>query len=264
MDTGEKKSLVVRRNSGTPKSHPFLKVILPAIVSLICILTTSNSYAATIADWTFESSAPSTAGNFPAEFGLSSATSFASGSHASPSVVYSSPAGNGSNHSFNSSMWAVGDYYQLQSSTINFALSTVTWDQTSSATGPGNFLLQYSTDGINFTSYTGAYTAGAAVDGVTTVVFNGLPMQWNTISAYSAYNFGVDLSDIPALSNSSDVYFRLVDQTTAASNGGTVVSVGTDRIDNVIITGTPVPEPATFSILSVTSVAMQLRRRRIA
>jgi len=64
--------------------------------------------AQTIADWTFETTIPSAAGPYSPEVGAGSA----SGSHALGTTVYSSPAGNGSSHSFSANMWTTGDYFQ--------------------------------------------------------------------------------------------------------------------------------------------------------
>ena len=61
------------------------------------------------------------------------------------------PAGNGSAHSFSSNVWAVGDYYQFQVSTLGQSQIGLVFDQTSSSTGPGNFKVQYSTNGTTFT-----------------------------------------------------------------------------------------------------------------
>ena len=66
-----------------------------------------------VADWTFETSMPATAGPFTAEIGAGSALGFHAGT-----TVYSTPAGNGSAHSFSSTAWSVGDYYQFQVSTV--------------------------------------------------------------------------------------------------------------------------------------------------
>ena len=88
------------------------------------------AHADTLADWTFESSIPATSGPFAAEIG----TGAASGHHASTST-YSSPAGNGSAHSFSSNTWAAGDYYQFSTSTLGDSAISLSFDQTSSSTG---------------------------------------------------------------------------------------------------------------------------------
>src|SRR5262249_6268835 len=80
-------------------------------------LAAASAHASTvIADWTFETSQPTTAGPFNAEIGSGQAT----GHHAG-AAVYSTPVGNGSAHSFSSTVWAVGDYYQFEVSTLGLS-----------------------------------------------------------------------------------------------------------------------------------------------
>jgi hypothetical protein len=98
------------------KSYGFL-------LAAVGIAATSQVQAqnTVLADWTFETSAPVTAGPFAAESGLFAAGSAATGHHSSGSAVYSSPAGNGSAHSLSSTFWSVGDFYQVQVSTVGFS-----------------------------------------------------------------------------------------------------------------------------------------------
>ena len=131
---------------------------------LMCVLALSmplglvNARAAcaisgiTIAQWTFETSFTSiittnaTDGPLSPEAGSGSA----SGVHASSATAWSSPVGNGSPHSFSANGWAVGDYYQFQVNLSIYTNVVLAWDQASSSTGPQDFVLQYSTDGVNF------------------------------------------------------------------------------------------------------------------
>ena len=126
------------------------------LVAGICLVGTARAQT-TIADWTFETSQPgltgSNAGPYSPEMGSGTAT----GHHASNSTVYSSPAGNGSSHSFSSTIWAVNDYYQFEVSTLGLGGINISYDQTSSGTGPGNFLLEYSTNGSTFTPFGSQY-----------------------------------------------------------------------------------------------------------
>jgi hypothetical protein len=212
--------------------------------------------SAVIADWTFETSNPTSSGPIAPEIGSGSAT----GSHASGAAVYSSPAGNGSAHSFSSNNWATGDYYQFSVGTVGLSDITMTWDQTSSSTGPKDFQLQYSTNGTTFTSFA-SYS----------VLANASPNSpWSSTGAEnSAYTFTEDLSSITALDNQANVYLRLVQSDAVAANGGTIGTSGTDRVDNVIIAGsglTPVPLPAAAWLLAcgLLSTLGIGRRRRLA
>src|SRR5438105_15687052 len=92
--------------------------------ALALVFSGAPSAQAQIAQWTFETSAPTTAGPIAPEVGSGSA----SGSHAG-AAVYSSPAGNGSVHSYSANTWAVGDYWQFQTSTLGSSGISLSWDQ---------------------------------------------------------------------------------------------------------------------------------------
>jgi hypothetical protein len=171
----------------------------------------------TIAQWTFETSQPATAGPFAPEVGSGNA----SGSHAG-AAVYSSPTGNGSTHSYSSTVWNVNDYWQFSTSTLGYQNITLSWDQTSSNTGPGVFGLFWSTDGSTFAQFGLNYN---------------VPAPTTTWGSYS-----YDLSSIASLNNASTVYLRLVDESTANAAGtGAVGTSGTDRVDNFTVSGIQIP-----------------------
>jgi hypothetical protein len=211
------------------------------------ILSSPSCFGDSLALWTFETTQPSvtgkTAGPYAAESGINASTSDASGSHASSSTVYSSPAGNASAHSFSSSNWATNDDYEFSTSTLGYDDIQISWDQTSSNTGPRDFGLYYSTNGTSFTEFGSNYT----------VLANASPnTAWSsTGTRNSAYTFTIDLSSITGLNNSSTtIYFELIDADTISANGGTVASGGTDRVDNFLISAdkipAPTPEPMTM------------------
>ena len=138
-------------------------------------------------------------------------------------------------------------------STVGFSGITVSYDQIGSATGPGHFDFEYSTDGTTFTSFGSIYNLVSAP-------------SWNpnTPSGSGAESFSFDLSSITALNNISAAYFRVVDQsatTGGAINGGNVGTGGTGRIDNFVVA---VPEPSTIALAGIGGVAALLafRRRR--
>jgi len=208
-------------------------------LATLAALSAAPSYAQTISTWTFETTSASIAGtsnhidNIAADVG----SGFASGVHASSATVWSSPAGNGSAHSFSDNNWAVGDYAQFQLSTIGFSGLSLSYDQTSSGTGPRDFALSYSLDGSSYTTLGGTYA----------VLANAAPNPtWNAVTASSLYTLNYNLGSL--VDNSSTVYFRITDMSTTSANGGTVAATGTDRIDNFSVFVTPVPEPSTVAI----------------
>ena len=153
-----------------------------------------------LATWTFESSQPATAGPFAAESGTNAATSNATGLHADGAAVYSSPAGNGSSHSFSSNTWGVGDYYQFTTSTLGQKGILLNFDQTSSNTGPRDFQVAYSTDGTIFTNVGSTYT----------VLPNGDPSPgFSSLTYHPDYTSAIDLSGITALNNQANDLYSL-------------------------------------------------------
>ncbi len=226
------------------------------MAGIVLVSVGTGAHASTvIADWTFESSVPSTSGPFAPEIGNGSASAGHAGA-----ATYSSPAGNGSAHSFSSNTWTTGDYYQFNVDTANFGGITLTWDQTSSSTGPKDFQLEYSTNGTNFTSFTNY-----------SVLANASPnTPWSSSGTQNAaYTLTEDMSSISALSNQANIELRLVQLDATAANGGAIGTSGTDRLDNVTVSGTaltPVPLPAAVWLLGsglLGSLGIR-RRRRIA
>jgi hypothetical protein len=196
------------------------------------------SFADTLATWTFETTSASIGGasnhldNIAADIGSGTA----SGVHASASTAWSSPAGNGSAHSFSDNNWAVGDYAQFQLSTVGFHGLSLSYDQTSSTTGPRDFTLSYSLNGSSFTQIGSTYS----------VLANSAPNAWNATTSSSLFTFNYDLGSL--VDDSATVFFRIADASTTSANGGTVATTGTDRIDNFSVFTTPVPEPSSVAL----------------
>ena len=216
--------------------------------TFLCVVISSVGYADTLALWTFETSQPTTAGPFSPETGSGSAL----GSHAG-AAVYSSPAGNASAHSFSANGWAVGDYWQFQTSSVGYQGISLEWDQAGSSTGPRDFQLSYSTGG-GFTNVGSVYTV--------------LLSSWTSGGTRnSSFTYSVDLSGITALNNAASILFRLTDASTTSIGGGGVASAGTDRVDNFQITATqiaaaPLPTVAGGGLAAMS--LLTLNRRRVA
>lgn len=212
--------------------------------SLALLVTASILQAQTVAKWTFETSIPLTAGPFSPEIGSGSAL----GSHTGV-AAYSSPAGNGSSHSFSANTWAVGDYWLFQVNTLGLNNVGLSWDQTSSSTGPRDFSLDYSLNsGSSWITIT-AYSP----------LVNSAPNAWSTTTYNPAATFSPALAG--AVDNQASVWFRLIDVSATAENGNPVAATGTDRVDNFTVA--VIPEPTSLSLLGGFGLlAWHLIRRR--
>lgn len=215
-------------------------------------LASAASAQDTLANWTFEVSIPSTAGPHMAEAGVNAAISAATGLHASGATAYSNPVGNGSNESFSSNNWQVGDYYQFTTSTVGYEALTITWDQTSSSTGPRDWSLAWSTDGSSFTPFLDYQ-----------VLQNGLApnANWSSVTNQPAYTLGPQ--SLPgALENQATIYIRMVQRTNLSMGGvNPVATTGANRVDNVIIQGELVPAPGAAALIGLGGLLAARRRR---
>ncbi len=214
-------------------------IILGCVVS--AAVTTTASASDILANWTFETSVPTTAGPHIAEAGIFAATSNATGFHANGSVVYSNPAGNGSTESFSSNFWTQGDYYQFTTSTIGYSGISIGWDQTASSTGPTLFDLEWSIDGSTWNTLVDDYTVGT--------------IGWSTGTNQPGSTFA-PVSAPAALDNQAIVYFRMTSQVTPAN------TAGTNRVDNVVIIGNLIPAPGALALLGLAGLVGSRRRRR--
>jgi len=231
-----------------------------ALAAVLAASSSASVKADVIADWTFQTSASTNniigTGRTPGatQSGISADIGFgtASASHASASTAWSIPSGNGSPNSWSANYWAAGDFFQFSISTIGYTGVTLSYDQTGSASGPGSFSLQYSTDGLNFTP-----------SGGTNTIILG---SWSPSSHANGFTFNYDLSSVSTLNEAPSAYFRIVDQaptTGGAINGGNVLTVGTDRIDNFVVNAVAdAPEPSCIALLLIGSSALVLSLRR--
>ena len=125
-------------------------------------------------------------------------------------------------------------------STVGFANIVVSFATQGTSTGFNSNQFQYSLDGINFIDFGAPYVPATA--------FGTLPLVFSLVS-------------IAGLNNNPNAAFRIV------FNGATSAT-GTNRIDNIVVDGTPaatssIPEPTTaLLLLSGLGGFYKMRRRR--
>lgn len=125
-------------------------------------------------------------------------------------------------------------------STVGFANIVVSFATQGTSTGFNSNQFQYSLDGINFIDFGSPYIPATA--------FGTLPLVFSLVS-------------IAGLNNNPNAAFRIV------FNGATSAT-GTNRIDNIVVEGTPaatssIPEPTTMLLLlSGLGGFYKMRRRR--
>ena len=227
-------------------------VIVTAISAAAAVSAAAN--AALVAGWSMPTAvaAATTGSNYTygaADQGAQTAGSSLTGYHAAAATTWSSPAGNGSTYSLSSNTWGVGDYYQVAVDTRGYGDISISWDQTRSSTGPSVFDLKMSVDGgANFTTVNAGYSvvqAGGAGTGTG---------SWNTTTSQTGFTTTTIAGS--AAAEKASVIFRFV-------NTSTVAVGGTNRIDNIFVTGNavPVPAPGALALLGVAGLIGARRRR---
>jgi hypothetical protein len=225
-------------------------MIKTALAATALAAFTFSAQAATVAQWDFQVP-PADLTDSAASPSVSAAigTGTASGFHASALTDWTTPAGNGSSDSFSSNNWAVGDYWQFVFTSTGYSGLTVTFDQTGSNTGPRDFAVAISSNGVAFGEV---------------ALYSVINAAWSAGTPVATTTFSFDLSANIFLDNAAAVYVRLIDKSTTAINGTTVATAGTDRVDNFTVSATPVPEADTAAMLvaGLASLAFIARRRR--
>ena len=163
--------------------------------------------------------------------------SMLSGTHSSASTVWSSPAGNGSTYALSSNAWNVGDYYQISLATTGYSGVSVAWDQTRSSTGPAGFEAVLSVDGGSTFSSLGSYTVNQ--------------VSWSATVPVTTSSFA---SLASAADNQASVIIRF-----KVVTAGTSTTTGTNRIDNISVTGA-VPAPGAIALIGLAGLIARRRR----
>jgi hypothetical protein len=222
-------------------------VLMVGIFSIATLPNVALATPITIALWTFQSpNIPTDSiGQSSGPWSPATGSGSASGFHTSASTAWSTPAGNGSADSFSSNNWAIGDYYQFEVATTGLSGLQMFWDQTRSSTGPSGFDLEYRVGS------SGAFTQA------TSYVVPQVTWSTTTPANPPTTSFSFDLSGITALDNQAGVFFRLTATSAPSATGGT------NRIDNVQITGVPEPSTVVLAAAGVGLAGFAARRRRL-
>ena len=186
-----------------------------------------------VAKWNYEALGTlSTSGTVyngaAATVGVNASGSSMKGNHASAASQWINSGGNGSLTSLSGNNWAIGDYYQFQTSTYGFSAVYVSLDQTGSNTGPRDFQFSFSLDGTNFTNVGSVYALSNS---------NG----WNSTLYKPEHTRSFDLSSISGIAGQPIVYFRVTNTSTVSISNSIVGTGGTSRVDNFSVSGTLCP-----------------------
>ncbi len=221
-----------------------MKSLSSLLIASAMIATASAASADVIAGWSIPTAVTATtAATYSygaANLGAQVSGSMLSGTHSSASTAWSSPAGNGSTYALSSNGWNVGDYYQISLATTGYNAVSVAWDQTRSSTGPAGFEAVLSVDGGSTFSSLGSYTVNQ--------------VSWSTSVPVTTSSFA---SVASAADNQASVIIRF-----KVVTAGTSTTTGTNRIDNISVTGTVVPVPSPGAIALVGLAGLVARRRR--
>ena len=218
------------------------------------MIAASAANAAVVAGWTMTTAVPASTAGATYSYGIAdqgaqTTGSVLTGSHASTATVWSSPAGNGSTYSLSATAWGVGDYFQVTVDTRGYGDISISWDQTRSGSGPSVFDLKMSVDGgANFTTVNTGYTvvqAGGTGTGTS---------SWSTSTSSVQTGFTTTTIAGSTAAQKASVIFRFV-------NTSTVASGGTNRIDNILVTGNAIPAPGALALLGVAGLIGARRRR---
>ena len=229
-----------------------MKSLVSLTAGAIAVALVSSANGAMIAGWSITTAFPTGAGNVPtgntysvgaADQGDQTSGSSLSSYHTLAAATYTSPAGNGSQYAFSSNNWSIGDYYEARVSTSNYSNISVSWDQTRSSTGPASFELIFSVDGGTSWTTVAAYTVLQSGGG-------GAPGTWSSTTYNALY------SSSQALAGAEDASLLIVRFRSTVAGAST----GSNRIDNVVISGDVVPAPGAVALLAVAGLVSRRRR----
>ncbi len=138
------------------------------------------------------------------------------------------------------------DYMQLAVSSAGWGNMQLSFRLRASNAAAGEFTVQYSTDGVNFTNFTtGSYSYSYTQygsQGSFPVTGEGTITDGKAKTSLAPGNYVSFAFDVPAgADNAENLYIRLVPGTTKANGeDGAIGATATVRMDTVLLTGSPV------------------------
>ena len=126
---------------------------------------------------------------------------------------------------------------QISLATTGYSGVSVAWDQTRSSTGPAGFEAVLSVDGGSTFSSLGSYTVNQ--------------VSWSTSVPVTTSSFG---SVASAADNQASVIIRF-----KVVTAGTSTTTGTNRIDNIVVSGV-IPAPGAVALIGLAGLVSRRRR----
>ena len=205
-------------------------------------MVVSSASADVIAGWSMPTAVAASTTGATYSYGAANSGALVSGSmlsgtHSSALTAWSSPAGNGTTYALSSNAWNVGDYYQISLATTGYSAVSVAWDQTRSSTGPAGFEAVLSVDGGSTFSSLGSYTVNQ--------------VSWSATVPVTTSSFG---SLASAADNQASVIIRF-----KVVTAGTSTTTGTNRIDNIVVSGVS-PAPGAVALIGLAGLVSRRRR----
>ena len=205
-------------------------------------IVASAASADVIAGWSMPTAVAASTTGAAYMYGEANSGARASGSglrgdHSNALTAWTSPAGNGSTYALSSNAWNVGDYYQISLNTIGYSGVSVAWEQTRSSTGPAGFEAVLSVDGGTTFSSLGSYTVNQ--------------VSWSATVPVTTSSFGYLAS---AADNQIGIIIRF-----KVVTAGTSTTTGTNRIDNIVVSGV-IPAPGAVALIGLAGLVSRRRR----
>ncbi len=229
------------------------RILRAAATAAAVTMAVLPAQAVTLVQWDFEGATTppdlTDSGTSPS-VAASLGSGTALGVHAGSATDWSTPAGNGSANAFSSNTWAVGDYYQFSFSSLGYTDLSVSVDQIGSGTGPRDFTIAWSIDGVAFSDIASYSVASGPA--------------WSSVTYNPVHTYSFDLAAIDAIEDQALVTIRIANNSTVSINGGTVAAGGTGRVDNFTVMATAVPEAGTAAMLAagLAVIGFVARRRQ--